>query len=119
MPALHSLKERIRPAALLFMSILIVAATYFEFVYYGPPTLYSVALWIIVAPMLLASTVTGVRSHPFYQPLAYAGFIAIGVLQYLGGEWFLLAGLFVLAGAVGLVVELRNRTDATRSDQQQ
>src|SRR6056297_1440797 len=103
MTALHSLRERVRPAALLFMLIFIAAATYFEFVYYEPSTLYSVALWIIVVPMLLASTVRDIRSHPLYQPLVYSGFIAIGALQYLDGDWFVLAGLFVLSGAVGLV----------------
>ena len=108
MPALHSLKERIRPAALLFMSILIVAATYFEFVYYGPPTVYSALLWVVVVPMLLASTVRGVRSHSLYQPLLYGGFVVIGVLQYLDGEWFLLAALFVVGGVVGLATELRD-----------
>ncbi|WP_323677241.1 hypothetical protein [Halorubellus sp. PRR65] len=119
MAALHTLREQVRPAALLVMSILIATATYFEFVYSGPPTLYSVVLWMIVVPMLLASTVTGVRSHPLYQPLAYGGFIAIGTLQYLDGEWFLLAILFVLSGIFGLAIEFRNRTDATRSGQQQ
>ncbi|SDY80625.1 hypothetical protein [Halopenitus persicus] len=119
MTALHTLRKRIRPAALLVMSTLIVAATYFEFVYYNSPTLYSVALWIIVVPMLLASTVTGVRSHPLYQPLVYGGFIVIGTLQYLDGEWFLLAVLFVLGGVLGLAVELRNQTNVTRSGYQQ
>jgi len=108
MTALHSLRQRVRPAALLVMLVLIVAATYFEFVYYGPPTLYSVALWIIVVPMLLASTVRGMRSHPLYQPLVYGGFIAIGALQYLNDEWVLLAGLFVLGGTIGLALELRD-----------
>ena len=117
MTALHTFQKRVRPVALLVMSILIAAATYFEFVYYGSPTLYSVALWIIVVPMLLASTVTGIRSHPFYQPLVYGGFIVIGALQYLDGEWFLLAALFVLSGVLGLAVELRNRTDSTHSGQ--
>ncbi|MBX0288556.1 hypothetical protein EGH22_19685 [Halomicroarcula sp. F28] len=108
MTALHSLRERARPAALLVMLALIAAATYFEFVYYGSPTLYSVALWIIVVPMLLASTVRGMRSHPLYQTLVYSGFIAIGALQYLDDEWFLLAGLFVLGGTIGLALELRD-----------
>jgi len=108
MTVLHSLEERVRPLALLVMLILIGSATYFEFFYYGPPTLYSVGLWIIVVPMLLASTVRGLRSHPLYQSLLYSGFIAIGALQYLGGEWFLLAGVFVLGGIIGLAVELRD-----------
>lgn len=108
MTVLHSLGERVRPAALLFTSVLIAAATYFKLVYYGPPTVCSVGLWIIVVPMLLASTVRGLRSHPLYQPLLYSGFIAIGALQYLDGEWFLLAGLFVLGGTIGLAIELRD-----------
>lgn len=90
------------------MLVLIAAATYFEFVYYGPLTLYSVALCIIAVPMLLASTVRGMRSHPLYQPPVYGGFIAIGALQYLDDEWFLLAVLFVLAGTMGLALELRD-----------
>ncbi|MDS0284472.1 hypothetical protein [Haloarcula onubensis] len=108
MTVLHSLEKRVRPVALLVMLILTGVATYFEFVYYGPPTLYSVGLWIIVVPMLLASTVRGLRSHPLYQPLLYGGFIAIGALQYIDGEWVLLAGVFVLGGTVGLAIELRD-----------
>jgi hypothetical protein len=108
MTALHELRERIRPGALLFMLALIAAATYFEFVYYGPPTVYSVALWVVVVPMLLASTVTDLRSHPLYQPLLYGGFVVIGALQFLDGEWFLLAVLFVLAGVVGLANFVRD-----------
>lgn len=65
------------------MLILVGAATYFEFVYYGPSTLYSVVLWIIVVPMLFSATVSGVRSHPLYQPLMYGGFIAIGTYSIL------------------------------------
>ena len=108
MTGLHSLRERVRPVALLIMLVIVAAATYFEFVYYGPPTLYSVGLWIIAVPMLLASTMRGIRSHPLYQPLVYSGFIVIGTLQYLDDEWFLLAGLFVLGGTVGLASELRD-----------
>jgi hypothetical protein len=93
------------------MLVIIGAATYFEFVYSGPSTLYTVVLWIIVVPMLLAATVTGARSHPLYQPLMYGGFVAIGILQYLDGDWFLLAGLFVLGGIIGLVFKLRNRSN--------
>ena len=108
MMALHELRERIRPGALLFMLVFIAVATYFEFVYYAPPTVYSIALWVVV-PMLLASTVTGLRSHPLYQSLVYGGFVVIGALQYLDGEWFLLAALFILAGVVGLANEVRDR----------
>lgn len=108
MTALHSLRERVRPVALLIMVVIVAAATYFEFVYYGPPTLYSVGLWIIAVPMLLASTMRSIRSHPLYQPLVYSGCIVIGTLQYLDDEWFLLAGLFVLGGTVGLAIELRD-----------
>ena len=108
MAVLHKLRDQIRPGALLFMLAIIGAATYFEFVYYGPPTPYAVVLWIIVVPMLLATTVTGVRSHPLYQPLVYGGLVVIGALQYLGGEWVLLAGLFVLGGIGGLISEFRN-----------
>lgn len=115
MSSLQTLLNRIRPGALLFMLLLVGAATYFEFVYAGPPTLYSVVLWIIVVPMLLAATVNGVRSHPLYQPLMYGGFIAIGTLQYLDGEWYLLAGLFVLCGIGGLVAEFRITNGSTRS----
>lgn len=86
-----SLRDRIRPRVLL-MILLVGGATYVEFVYLGPPSLYSVVLWIIVVPLLFSTTVNGVRSHPLYQPLVYGGFIAIGVLQYLDSDWFLLAG---------------------------
>ncbi|WP_225307885.1 MULTISPECIES: hypothetical protein [unclassified Haloarcula] len=58
--------------------------------------------------MLFAATVTGVRSHPLYQPLMYGGFVAIGTLQYLDGDWALLAGVFILGGIGGLLSELRN-----------
>jgi len=92
------------------MLAVVGAATYFEFVYSGPPTLYEVVLWILVVPLLLAATVDGVRSHPLYEPLMYGGFVAIGTLQYLAGDWVLLAGLFVLGGIVGLVSEFRSRT---------
>lgn len=97
------------------MIVFVGAATYVEFVYSGRPNLYSVVLWIIVVPLLFSTIVNGVRSHPLYQPLVYGGFIAIGVLQYLDDDWFLLAGLFVLAGIVGLVSELRNQQSPTRS----
>lgn len=103
-----SLRDRIRPRVLL-MILLVGGATYVEFVYLGPPSLYSVVLWIIVVPLLFSTTVNGARNHPLYQPLVYGGFIAIGVLQYLDSDWFLLAGLFILAGIVGLVSELRNQ----------
>lgn len=111
MTSLHHLQDRIRPGALLVMLAIVGASTYFEFVYNGPPTLYAVVLWIIVVPMLLISTVDGVRSHPLYQPLTYGGFIAIGALQYLNGNWFLLSWLFILCGMIGLVLELRNRSN--------
>jgi hypothetical protein len=111
MTTLHALQNRVRPGAALILLILVSTATYFEFVYYAPPTLYSVALWIIVVPMLFAATVTGIRSHPLYQPVVYGGLIAIGTLQYLDGEWYLLAGLFVVGGIIGLIAELRNKTN--------
>lgn len=97
------------------MIVFVGGATYFEFVFSGPTTLYSVALWIIIVPLLFSATVTGVRSHPLYKPLAHGGFIAIGVLQYLGGNWFFLAGLFILAGIVGLVAEVLNQPSPTVS----
>ncbi len=114
-----SLRDRIRPRALLFITVFVGGATYFEFVYSGPASLYSVALWIIVVPLLFSTTVDGVRSHYLYQPLMYGGFMAIGVLQYLDGDWLLLAGLFILAGIVGLVSELRNQYTPTASRPQQ
>jgi hypothetical protein len=98
------------------MLVLVGAASYFEFVYYGPPTLYSVVLWIIAVPLLFAATVNGIRSHPLYQPLMYGGFIAIGTLQYLDGNWHLLAGIFVFGGIIGLIAEFRNKHDLTRSE---
>jgi hypothetical protein len=100
------------------MLLLVAGGTYVEFVYFGPPTLYSVVLWLIVVPLLLSTTVHGVRSHPLYQPLVYGSFIAIGVLQYLDTDWFLLGGLFILAGIVGFVSELRNQY-STRSSRLQ
>ena len=75
------------------MLVFVAGATYVEFAYSGPPTLCSVAFWIIVVPLLFSTTVNGVRSQPLYQPLVFGGFIAIGVLQYLDGDWFLLAGV--------------------------
>jgi hypothetical protein len=97
------------------MVVLVGAATYFEFVYSGPATLYSVALWIIVVPMLFAATVSGVRSHPLYQPLIYGSFIIIGILQYLDGDWYLLAGVFALCGILGLISEFRNKNNSAYS----
>ncbi|MDS0261063.1 hypothetical protein NDI56_16820 [Haloarcula sp. S1CR25-12] len=107
MTALHTFRSRIRPGALLIVSLLVGAATYIEFVYYGPATLYAVILWIVVVPMLFAMTVQGVRDHPLYQPLVYVGFIAIGVLQFLADNWAVLAGVFVVAGLAGLASQLR------------
>ena len=115
MTTLKSLQNRIRPGAVLVMVVLVGAATYFEFVYSGPATLYSVVLWIIVVPMLFAATVSGVRSHPFYHPLMYGSFITIGLLQYLDGDWYLLAGVFVLCGIIGLIFEFRNKNNPTYS----
>jgi len=111
--ALNTLKDRIRPAALLLMLVIVGAATYFEFIYYGPPSLYTVVLWVFVVPMLLVATVKGIRSHPLYQPLMYGGMIAIGALQYLDGDWFILAGLFVVAGIAGVAAETRTRMNTT------
>lgn len=108
MTTLYDVQDRIRPGAALFMLAIIGAGTYLEFVYFGPPTLYTVLLWIVVVPMLLAATVRGVRTHPRYQPLMYGGFVAIGTLQYLEGDWVLLAGLFIAGGIIGLISELRN-----------
>lgn len=105
-----SLRERIRRGALLGMLTLVAAATYLEFVYDGPPSVFAVLLWILVVPMLLSATVEGLRGHPHYRTLSYAGFVGIGVLQYLDGEWLLLSGLFVLAGVVGLCYEVTHRT---------
>ena len=102
-----ALRDRIRPGAFAFMLLLVGAATYFEFVYYGPASAYAVVLWIVAVPMLFAATVKGVRDHPLYRSVTYAGLLAIGVLQYLDGNWFFLAGLFVLAGADGHLSELR------------
>lgn len=112
MTSLHSLQNRIRPWALLGILAFVGAATYFEFVYSGPPTPYAIFLWIIVVPLLLAAAVNGVRRHPLYQPLLYGSFVAIGTLQYLDGDWFLLAGLFVLGGVIGLILEFRDRSDS-------
>lgn len=95
------------------MTVFVGLATYVEFVYYPDVSAYTVALWLVVVPMLFAATVRGLRDHPLYQPFVYAGLAAIGVLQYLDGDWYLLAGLFVLAGSAGLVVELRD-SDARR-----
>jgi hypothetical protein len=95
------------------------AATYFEFVYSEPPTLYATFLWIIIVPLLLAAAVDGVRRHPLYQPLLYGSFVAIGTLQYLDGGWFLLAGLFVLGGVIGLILESRDRSNSRGSLPQQ
>ncbi|WP_255190788.1 hypothetical protein [Natronobeatus ordinarius] len=112
MTALHTLQNRIRPGILLVIVAIVGAGTYFEFVYFGPPTLYTVVLWLIVVPMLLTATVSGIRNDPLYQPVMYGVFIAIGVLQYLDGNWFLLAGLLILYGVIGLGFELRNRSDS-------
>ena len=103
----------------MLMIVIVGGATYFEFVYSGPPSLYSVALWIIIVPLLFSATVDGVRSHYLYQPLMYGGFVAIGVLQYLDSDWLLLAGLFILAGIVGLVSELHDQYTPTVSRPQQ
>lgn len=116
MTALRTLQDRIRPGAALVMMALVGAATYLEFVYYWPPTLYSVVLWIIVVPMLFATTVEGVRNHPVHQTLMYVGLIAIGTLQYLDGDWYLLAGLFVLAGIAGLITDFHNKNNHTRPE---
>ncbi|WP_424003509.1 hypothetical protein ACOZ4I_04650 [Haloarcula salina] len=115
MTALQTLQNRTRLGAVLVLVVLVGAATYFEFIYYGPPTLYDVVLWLIVVPLLFATTVNGVQNHPLYQPLLYVGFIAIGFLQYLDGDWFLLAGLFVLAGVLGVISEAWNRFEVSRS----
>jgi len=109
MTALRSLQNRIRPGATLLMLGVIGAATYFEFIYNGPPTVYSIVLWIVVVPMLLATTVDGVQDHPLYQPLLYAGFVLVGTLQYLDGHWFLLAGLFIICGVLGLLSVFRQK----------
>ena len=74
---------------------------------------------MIVVPLLFSTTVNGVQSHYLYQPLAYGSFIAIGVLNYLDGDWFLLAWLFILAGIVGLVSELHKQYTPTVSRPQQ
>jgi len=92
---------------------IVIVATYAEFIYYGPPSLYTVVLWVFVVPMLLVATVKGIRSHPLYQPLMYGGMIAIGALQYLDGDWFILAGLFVVAGIAGVAAETRTRMNTT------
>ncbi len=84
--------------------VVVGAATYFEFIY-TEFTVYAVLLRLLVVPLLFASTVTGVRDQPLYKSLAYVGFIAVGVLQYLDGEWVLLAGVFILAGRAGLVAD--------------
>ena len=107
MTALTAFRSRIRPRLALVLSMVVAAATYFEFVYNGPATLYAVLLWIIVVPMLFATTVRGVQDHPLYWPLVSVGFVLIGVLQYLAGNWVVLAGLFALAGIVGLASQVR------------
>ena len=98
------------------MLAFVSVATYVEFIYYGPPSLYTVVLWILVVPMLLAATIKGWRSHPLYQPLMYGGMIAIGALQYLDGDWVILAGLFIIAGITGVAAEIRTRTKATSAE---
>jgi hypothetical protein len=92
----------------LVLTALVGTATYFEFAY-GRPSPYAVVLWVVAVPLLFSTAVRGVRDHPLYRPVAYAGFVVIGIVQYLGGEWVLLAALFVLGGAVGLVSRLRDR----------
>lgn len=109
MIALNTLQNRIRPGAILVMTLLVGIASYLEFVYFGTPTLYSIVLWIIIVPLLFAATVIDAESHPLYQPLLYGGFIVIGTLQYLDGDWFLLAGLFVLCGIIGLIAEFHKK----------
>jgi hypothetical protein len=111
MTTLQNLRHRTRLGPVLVLVALTGAATYFEFIYYGPPTLYDVLLWLIVVPLLFATTVDGVQDHPLYQPLLYGGFIAVGTVQYLDGDWVLLAGLFVLAGVLGVISEAWSETE--------
>ncbi|WP_336339450.1 hypothetical protein [Haloarcula brevis] len=106
-------RERIRPKALLVMLAIVAIATYLEFVYLGQPNIFSVLIWIIVVPLVLSATVEGVRDHPLYQPIFYGALIAIGVLQYLDGEWTLLAGVFVLGGVIGLLSQVHNRRNTS------
>lgn len=101
------LRQRLHLGRAIGILLVVVGATYLEFVYQGPPSLYDVALWAIVVPLLFVVAVDGVRSHPRYQQLLYGGFIAIGALQYLDGDWGLVALLFVVAGIGGLVVASR------------
>jgi len=107
MSSRHVVRNRLRPVRFLVLSAFVAVATYFEFIYAGPPTVFDIALWLLVVPWLLSTTVEGVRDHPLYRPISAVVFLAVGVLQYLDGEWLLLAALFVLAGvgqlaAVGL-----------------
>ena len=108
-----TLRERIRPRALLIVLAVVTIATYLEFVYLGQANAFSVLIWILVVPLLLAQTVEGVRDHPLYQPILYGVLIALGVLQYLNEAWTLLAGFLVLAGVVGLLFEVRSRLDTS------
>ncbi|WP_254841337.1 hypothetical protein [Natronomonas marina] len=109
MSSISTLRDRIRPGAFIVVVLLVGGATYFEFLV-TEPSPYSFLLWIILVPLLLVSAaVKGVRSHRLYRPLTFGSFIAIGVLQYLDGEWYLLAGLFVLAGIGGLISALLSR----------
>ncbi|GAB7093672.1 hypothetical protein JCM30237_08240 [Halolamina litorea] len=101
--------ERIRPKLLAGVLVVIVVATYVEFVWLGSPTVYDVALWLLVVPLLLSFAVSGVEDHRLYRPLLSAAIAAIGVLQYLDGEWRILAAAFVLSGLFGLFGELRDR----------
>ena len=106
---MSSLRDRIKPKWLAGMLVVVVVATYIEFVWFGSPTVYDIALWLLVVPLLLSFAVAGVSDHPLYQSLLSVAIAAIGVLQYLDGEWHLLAAAFVLSGLFGLVGELRNR----------
>jgi uncharacterized membrane protein YjjP (DUF1212 family) len=90
------------------MLLLVGIATYFRSIYYGPLSLYSVVLWIVAVPMSFLATVKGVRSHPFYRPFMYGGFVTIGVLQYLDDDWFVLAGVFIAGGIIGLITQFHH-----------
>lgn len=102
-----SLRHRLRPGRAIGIALVVIGATYVEFVHWGRPTGYDIALWLVVVPLLFSAAVDSVRLHPRYNQLMYTGFIAIGALQYLDGDWMFLAGLFVIRGVAGLVVEYR------------
>ena len=106
---MSALRDRIKPKWLVALLAIVVVATYAEFVWLGPPTVYDFALWLLVVPLLLSFAVAGVEEHSLYRPFLSVAIAGIGVLQYLDGEWQLLAAVFVFSGLFGLLDGLRTR----------